>query len=365
MAETPFTSTLAATPLALALSHAVIAILLLAALLLIRDARQSLQGRLLALLTVSVAALEIATGPSSDALASSVQTLLRLIGVLNLALLWLFCLSILRDDFRLGWLEWLGAAALVLGPLLVLLPSSVGTAIPVIAVFSSIAPFAMIGHVGWVAFAERSGDLIDARRRARVWMPLALIAAAAISVLSEEVSDAATASLIRNGLASLPIALGLLWWLAALDPARLRFEATPTSPEAKPQVDVRDKALHAALLAMMRDANLHRQPDLTIDNLAERLKTPAHRLRCLINGGLGFRNFAAFINGYRLADAKAALADPARARETILSIAFAAGFTSLPTFNRVFRETEGVTPTVFRTQALSEPDQNQKTLLPS
>jgi len=74
---------------------------------------------------------------------------------------------------------------------------------------------------------------------------------------------------------------------------------------------------------------------------------------------------AAFIKNASLDDAKAALADPARARETILSIAFEAGFTSLPTFNRVFRETEGVTPTVFRTQALSEPAQNQKTLLPS
>ncbi len=365
MVETSLFSSLAAAQLALALSHAVVALLLVAALLLLRGAWQTTQGQLLAYLALSVAALEVATGPGSGALASTLQTVLRLIGVLNIALLWLFCLSILRDNLKLGWVEWLAATALVLGPLLVFIQPAGDAAKPVITAFSTAAPFVMIMHIAWVALAERSGDLVDARRRARLWMPLALVAAALISVLSEEVSDAATASLIRNGLASLPIAVALLWWLAAIDPGRLRFEATASLLNVEPQIDVRDRALHAALLEMMRDGGLHRQSDLTIDSLAERLKTPAHRLRSLINGGLGFRNFAAFINGHRLADAKAALADPRRARETILSIAFEAGFTSLPTFNRVFRETEGVTPTLYRTQALAEPAQSQKSLLPS
>jgi AraC-like DNA-binding protein len=81
-------------------------------------------------------------------------------------------------------------------------------------------------------------------------------------------------------------------------------------------------------------------------------------LRAVINQGLGHRNFASFVNGYRLAYAKAALADPVRGRETVLAIAYEAGFASLQTFNRVFKETEGDTPSGFREKRLRDAAQN-------
>jgi AraC-like DNA-binding protein len=73
----------------------------------------------------------------------------------------------------------------------------------------------------------------------------------------------------------------------------------------------------------------------------------------LIHSGLGYRNFAAFLNGYRLSHAKALLANPDRARDTVLAIAHEAGFASLPTFNRVFKDAEGQTPTEFREASLA------------
>ncbi|MEL6323951.1 MAG: helix-turn-helix domain-containing protein, partial [Pseudomonadota bacterium] len=86
---------------------------------------------------------------------------------------------------------------------------------------------------------------------------------------------------------------------------------------------------------------------------ATRLSVPEHQLRGLINQGMGFRNFSAFLNHYRLADAKTALADPEQARTPILTIALDAGYASLATFNRAFRTSEGQTPSEFRTNALS------------
>ena len=80
---------------------------------------------------------------------------------------------------------------------------------------------------------------------------------------------------------------------------------------------------------------------------------PEHRLRRLINQALGHRNFSAFLNGYRLDDARARLADPAQAEVAVLTIAMDAGFQSIGPFNRAFKAATGRTPSEFRRQALA------------
>ena len=272
------------------LSHAVVVLLLITALFAGRDAWRSPQGRLLAALAVSLAALELATGPGSEVWAEPLRTALRLVGVANLALLWLFSLSILRDDFRMGRLEVAGTLVLVLGPMLVAFDQAGQIANPVLASFSAAVPFIMIAHIGWICFAEHAGDLVRGRRRARFWIPLILALASLTSVLAEEVADASTASLIRNALAGLPISLVILWWLLAIDPSRLRFTG-PASMRIEPQVDSRDAALLVQLLALMEQEELYLEADVRIDQLAQRLGSPVHRLRALINAGLGHRNF--------------------------------------------------------------------------
>jgi AraC-like DNA-binding protein len=93
---------------------------------------------------------------------------------------------------------------------------------------------------------------------------------------------------------------------------------------------------------------IYRQDGLTIAQLAERLGMPEYRLRRLINQALGYRNFNSFLNVYRIADAKAALADPAQAEVPVLTIALDAGFSSLGPFNRAFKAETGMTPSEFR-----------------
>ena len=72
-----------------------------------------------------------------------------------------------------------------------------------------------------------------------------------------------------------------------------------------------------------------RREGLTIGLLAVKLGMPEHRLRVLINNGLGHRNFNAFVNRYRIEEAKAALADPAQIDVPVLTIALDAGFQSV------------------------------------
>ena len=96
----------------------------------------------------------------------------------------------------------------------------------------------------------------------------------------------------------------------------------------------------------------YRQDGLTIGNLAQRLGLPEYRLRRLINQALGYRNFNSFVNRYRIAEVKAALADPGQAEVPVLTIALDAGFSSLGPFNRAFKAETGVTPSEYRRLAL-------------
>ena len=68
----------------------------------------------------------------------------------------------------------------------------------------------------------------------------------------------------------------------------------------------------------------------------------------LINEGLGHRNFNAFLNRYRIEEAKAALADPTQKDVPIVTIAMDCGFKSLGPFNRAFKVDTGQTPSEFR-----------------
>jgi len=98
---------------------------------------------------------------------------------------------------------------------------------------------------------------------------------------------------------------------------------------------------------------VYRQEGLTIAVLAAKLDLSEYRLRQVINEGLGYRNFNAFLNRYRLDDAKAALADPSQRDVPVLTIAIDAGFQSIGPFNRAFKAETGLTPTEFRRDALA------------
>ncbi len=110
-----------------------------------------------------------------------------------------------------------------------------------------------------------------------------------------------------------------------------------------------------ALDALFTHEHIHREEKLSIGSLAARLGLPEYKLRRLINQGLGHRNFNAFLNRYRIEDAKHALAGPARAAVPMLTLAMDCGFQSLGPFNRAFKAETGLIPTEFRRQHAAGP----------
>jgi len=119
----------------------------------------------------------------------------------------------------------------------------------------------------------------------------------------------------------------------------------------RPDLAASERAALNRLERLMATERTYRREGLTIGLLAAQLGMPEYRLRALINDGLGHRNFNAFLNRYRLDEAKAALADPDQAEVPVLTIALDAGFQSLAPFNRAFKADTGLTPTEFRRRA--------------
>jgi AraC-like DNA-binding protein len=209
------------------------------------------------------------------------------------------------------------------------------------------------------ALTTWSTDLVEERRRLRLFIVVAAAvygAAYAGQQLLLKASELPMRASVANA-----IVLALI--VAAIAAALTRSSGdtifpvagstgempeTPSAGVATTSLDAADRKLVATLDRLMQYDRVYRHDNMTIGTLALKLGVPEYRLRRLINRTLGYRNFNAFLNNYRIEEAKAALADPAQIKVPVLTIAMDAGFQSLGPFNRAFKTTTGVTPTEYR-----------------
>jgi AraC-like DNA-binding protein len=342
-----------------ALRGGAVVVLLLRLAVLIPSARSSIVSRCSALLLASIAAYIVDSAPGFGALDPRLRVPVHLMSSGTPAAFWIAMGAIFVDDFRPRWyhaLGWLvlatsGAADLVRHPM------SMDVARSALAV-----SLMLLGI--WHALAGRAADLVEGRRRLRVWYAIVIALYGVLIIASEWVWP--------GGLSATPLslanAIGLMGFiflfavLGSLTSAETA-QAVPTAgrhtrslandaPAAPAQVGA-DALQLAALRALIDHGKVYREPDLSVASLAQKLDIPEYRLRHLINRQLGHRNFSAFINGYRLAEAEAALGDPAQAAVPVLTIALDAGFGSIGPFNRAFKAHTGLTPTEYRRARLA------------
>lgn len=218
-----------------------------------------------------------------------------------------------------------------------------------------------------IAISGRADDLVEQRRSLRLWFPL-LVAAQAGGILAFElVTGRGSANhdpraQFVNALLILALTLFAGKALLRTEPELLvRAEPSPAEAEGQSELGASEADDLSPSEIVLKDkleaamaAGVYRTPGLTIAGLAERLGTPEHRLRALINRRMGHRNFSAFLNRYRIAEAKALLADRAHVDLPVLTIAMDLGYNSLPPFNRAFREETGTSPSDFRRKCFGE-----------
>ncbi|MFL4597853.1 helix-turn-helix domain-containing protein [Stenotrophomonas maltophilia] len=110
-------------------------------------------------------------------------------------------------------------------------------------------------------------------------------------------------------------------------------------------------AIASALTALMQDQRLHEAAGLNLQHLAERSGWSPNQVSQALNQGLG-QSFSEFVNGFRVAAARASLSDPCDPR-SVLDIGLAAGFGSKSTFNSAFKRATGQTPSEYRRRTSS------------
>lgn len=334
---------------------ATVALLMAAALA--RLSKGASAARLGALFALGSAAYALLSSPILGEALAPIRPALRFLAVYNSVFLWWFAAALLDDGFQ--WRAFRFAPAVVI------------TVVELARVFGS-ARFGAIGEmlmqavvlvlmVDALVLAVRGlrGDLVEPRRRFRVaFVALTGTMGFAIAVVElVQLRGPIPEILTRlHALSLLVLAFGFAFWMLVV---RSELFATARRPEAETalaptdRVAPEDRALLERLNAAM-DAGVYTEPGLTVAALATRLGAQEHRLRKVINQGLGYRNFTSFLNARRLADAKVILSDPVQARRQVLQIALNLGYGSIGPFNRAFKDATGATPTEFRKSVLSK-----------
>jgi AraC-like DNA-binding protein len=103
----------------------------------------------------------------------------------------------------------------------------------------------------------------------------------------------------------------------------------------------------ARLLTMMETEKLYRNSKLSLKELAVSMNFTENNLSQLINNGLG-KSFYDFINEYRVNEVIEVIKSKQLEHLTLLGIAFESGFNSKSSFNSIFKQKTGMTPSEFK-----------------
>jgi AraC-like DNA-binding protein len=265
------------------------------------------------------------------------------------AFFWLFALTWFNDLEKIGRRNWLLLGLFAILPVTQTIINLVtGDYSLTFWIMVRIGMFAFGAAGLWIAYRGRDNDLVEGRRRFRfslvwaiggfvIWVNLVELLAQGKWVFSQSRTLTEIAMFVVTFIASVA-----LYGLAQPD----LFAAARKPKDSVPIPTLSNSA--ERLQSYMKHERIYREEGLTIAALAAKLGAQEYKMRRLINGELGFRNFTAFLNSYRLAEVREALSDVAQKGVPIITIALDAGFGSLGPFNRAFREAEGTTPTEYR-----------------
>lgn len=348
--------------LELALRGAVAGVTLLMAGLILTSPAPLMRRLLGGLFLWGTANYTLVSGPDQLDFAAPISDVMIFFALFNGVFFWWFALSLFDDAFQWTWFK--VAPFIIIAVLHV--PGPIWEAAhdtPIEPILHSTLSIALMGHAIWIALHDRRDDLVDPRRRFRLYFAVAVGLTGMIIAIAENfevfrpLPDGAT---LVHSFALAGLTFFFAFWLLSAN--RALFAAEETLPDAElavrrqqpdRPVPPADMQAFEKLNALM-ESGVYREEGLSVASLADKVGVPEHQLRRLINHELGFRNFSAFLNARRVADAKAALADPANARKQVLQIALDLGYGSIAPFNRAFKQATGVTPTEFRRKSLNE-----------
>jgi AraC-like DNA-binding protein len=348
----------------LGLRGAVVALCLLIAAMALRDRRDSTAALLGGALAIGAAASMICSAPTFPRPFASWGLLLLVLSGANCVVFWLWARAAFDDDFVPR--PWHGVLWAAVAVAQWLDSSGITRSAALEFAIERTLSFTFLG-LALLALAQTlvtwPTDLVQGRRGLRL---VVLIGASAQIILDSYLSfsqqPSSPMTSVANAFTLLVLAAVSAWNLleagtrngSILLPATnvpLGAPAMASDDQGKPAAI--EPALLRRLEQLMTVERVYRREGLTIRSLSAELGVPEYRLRQLINKGLGYRNFNAFLNHYRIEEAKAALVDPEQVEVPVLTIAMDTGFQSIGPFNRAFKAATDLTPTEFRRLAMA------------
>ena len=117
-----------------------------------------------------------------------------------------------------------------------------------------------------------------------------------------------------------------------------------------------------AIQEVMESKRVYLSMDCTLEHLASVTNIPRHHISFVINNEMQ-KNFAEYINEYRVLHACKLLADEQKKNYTIEAIALESGFKSHANFYRVFKKIKGITPYEYRQKLSSGINDGKKKMV--
>ncbi|MBC9909665.1 AraC family transcriptional regulator [Chitinophaga varians] len=146
-----------------------------------------------------------------------------------------------------------------------------------------------------------------------------------------------------------PLAV-MIYWLGIQGFILSYQEVVAAKKNVAPDESISQPAL-ALLKKAMEEDRLFLDPSLNLTSLSEHTGLPAKTISAVLNQCLQ-KNLNEYINSYRVEAFKIAILLPGSSALTIAGVASDCGFNSLATFQRVFRQLTGLSPSEYRKQAM-------------
>jgi AraC-like DNA-binding protein len=142
--------------------------------------------------------------------------------------------------------------------------------------------------------------------------------------------------------------LGIKGYIVSQTETNLIKKAQPVNSNLSAETIVQ---IIASLKKSMTDDKLFLNPNLNLNILSEHTSIPQKTISFVLNQSLN-KSFSEFVNEYRIEAFKEKILQPQTDNLTIAGIAVECGFSSQATFQRIFKQSTGVSPSEFRKSAL-------------
>lgn len=146
---------------------------------------------------------------------------------------------------------------------------------------------------------------------------------------------------------SIPLFIYVVGYYSLRQPEIFRMPLLPKIKEEKARLKPDEiQQLQKRLKFFIQEEEIYKSPDLSLKTLAEKLNTTPNNLSWLLNQ-IYQKSFYDYINAHRVEDVLESIDRELHLKQTLLAIAFDAGFNSKSTFNKAFKHATSQTPSAY------------------